>query len=748
MATQTESTTSSDKRLKPHQLSLGLGIGMGAFILLSGVLPQITHWHNENEVHRTVFGNIPGPIQIAFYTLIPVMVVWGAFRFADRMKNWERGAVAKRRTTAKNAKRRAADFRAGVYMRTLLRDSAAGLMHSMIYFGFLVLMGVTTVLEIDHQMPESLKFLHGTTYKAYALVGDLAGTVFTVGVIWAIVRRYIQRPYRIRIKTKAEHGVILGTFLAIGITGFVAEGFRIAVDGMPDYEKFSFIGYPLATVFDGMSASAISTWHQWSWIAHVVSFVVFLAILPVTMLRHVFTSPLNMYLRDKDRPKGAMKPMPNLMETELESFGASVVEDFTWKQLLDTDACNMCGRCTSVCPAHATGKPLDPREIVLKTGEVMAATGSPQVSPPLGVDGEIKIGANSLFERITAEEIWSCTSCKACDEICPVNIEILDKILDMRRYLSLMESNFPAELGNAYRAMENQGNPWGMNQGERGDWANDIAGVEIVDPGSALTTEYLYWVGCAGSFDDKNKKVTQSMAKLLRRAGIDVAILGPSEMCTGDSARRSGNEYLFQMLAMPNIEMLDGMGVKKIITQCPHCFNTLQNEYPQLGGNYEVVHHTQLLEELIADGRLDVSQATLEERITYHDSCYLGRHNDVYMAPRKVVGAIKGIEIVEMPRNGTTGMCCGAGGARMWMEESIGTKVNDERAREALSTGATRIATACPFCYIMLDDGAKAAGADEDQVKVADLAIHLLDAIEAGESKMDNPDSPLSVSFD
>ena len=748
MATQTDSTTSSDKRLKPHQLSLGLGIGMGAFILLSGVLPQITHWHNENEVHRTVFGNIPGPLQIAFYTLIPVMVVWGAFRFADRMKNWERGAVAKRRTTTKNVKRRAADFRAGVYMRTLLRDSAAGLMHSMIYFGFLVLMGVTTVLEIDHQMPESLKFLHGTTYKAYAFVGDFAGTVFTVGVIWAIVRRYIQRPYRIRIKTKTEHAVILGTFLAIGLTGFIAEGFRIALDGMPDYEKFSFVGYPLATLVDGMSASAVSTWHQWSWIAHVVSFVVFLAILPVTMLRHVFTSPLNMYLRDKDRPKGAMKPMPNLMETELESFGASVVEDFTWKQLLDTDACTMCGRCTSVCPAHATGKPLDPREIVLKTGEVMAATGSPQVSPPIGVDGEIKIGANSLFERITAEEIWSCTSCKACDEICPVNIEILDKILDMRRYLSLMESNFPAELGNAYRAMENQGNPWAMNQGERGDWANDIDGVEIVDPGSPLTAEYLYWVGCAGSFDDKNKKVTQSMAKLLRRAGIDVAILGPSEMCTGDSARRSGNEYLFQMLAMPNIEMLDGMGVKKIITQCPHCFNTLQNEYPQLGGNYEVVHHTQLLEELIADGRLDVSQATLEERITYHDSCYLGRHNDVYMAPRKVVGAIKGIEIVEMPRNGTTGMCCGAGGARMWMEESIGTKVNDERAREALSTGATRIATACPFCYIMLDDGAKAAGADEDEVKVADLAIHLLDAIEAGESKMDHPDSPLSVSFD
>ncbi|MGA1062651.1 MAG: respiratory nitrate reductase subunit gamma, partial [Ilumatobacteraceae bacterium] len=344
---ETDTADTGDRRLRPHQLSLILGIGMGVFILVSGVLPQITHWHNDNEVHRTVFGNIPGPLQIAFYTVIPVMVVWGAFQFAARMRNWERGGPAKRRTTPKNVKRRAGDVRAGLYMQTLLRDSAAGLMHSMIYFGFLVLMGVTTVLEIDHQMPESLKFLHGGTYKAYSFVGDLAGTVFTVGVIWAIVRRYIQRPYRIRIKTKPEHAVILGTFLAIGITGFGAEAFRIAVDGTPDYEKWSFIGYPIATWIDGMSASAISTWHQWWWIGHVVSFVVFLAILPITMLRHVFTSPINMYLRDKDRPKGAMKPMPNLMETELESFGASVVEDFTWKQLLDTDACTMCGRCTS-----------------------------------------------------------------------------------------------------------------------------------------------------------------------------------------------------------------------------------------------------------------------------------------------------------------------------------------------------------------------------------------------------------------
>jgi len=754
MATHSDTpeTTSGPRRLKPYQLSIAIGSFMAVFVAASGVLPLITKWESDSPIHREVFGGIPGPLKLAFYTVIPVMVLWGSFRFADRVRNWERGAPDRRRTTAKNAKRRLADFRAGVYMRTLLRDSAAGLMHSMIYFGFLILLGVTTVLEVDHQLPESLKFLHGDVYRGYVFVGDFAGLMFTGGVVWAIVRRYVQRPYRIRIKSKPEHALILGVLLAIGVSGFGAEMFRIAENIASgenvDHEKWSFVGWPLAQTVDHWSVSGLQTWHQGWWIAHVVTFIAFLAILPITMLRHIFTSPLNMYLRDRDRPKGAMKAMPNLTETSLETFGASVVEDFTWKQLLDTDACTMCGRCTSVCPAHATGKQLDPREIVLKTGEVMAATAAHapggRVSPPIGTDAEITIGANSLFERITAEEVWACTSCKACDEICPVNIEILDKILDMRRYLSLMESNFPAELGNAYRAMENQGNPWGMNQAERADWAQDLD-VAVVDPGDSFDHEYLYWVGCAGSFDDKNKKVTQSMAKLLRRAGIDVAVLGPSEMCTGDSARRSGNEYLFQMLAIPNVEMLNGMGVKKIITQCPHCFNTLANEYPQLGGNYEVIHHSQLLEQLIDSGKLDVSSASLEERITYHDSCYLGRHNDVYLAPRKVVASIKGVEVVEMSRNGTKGMCCGAGGARMWMEESIGTKVNDERAREAISTGATRVATACPFCYIMLDDGVKGAGVEEDQVKVGDIAIHLLEAIENGERGLANPVTPLRV---
>jgi Fe-S oxidoreductase len=740
-----EDTGPASRRVRPHHVVLGLGVFAALFTLASGVVPLLTQWHDNSPVVREVFGFIPDPLVVVFYVVTPVLLLYVAYLFSLRVRNWERGAPDRRRTTLGNAPKRLGDYRAGVYMRTLLRDPAAGLMHSLLYFGFLVLLAVTATLEIDHQAPRALKFLHGQTYQAFSFVADGAGLVFLAGVVWALGRRYLQRPYRIRIKTRPEHAVILGVLLLLGLGGYATEMFRIAEEGTPAFEKWSFVGYPLATLVDGVSRQTLDEWHQGLWIAHVITFFAFLLILPITMLRHMFLSPLNMYLRDRARPRGAMKPLPNLAETSLETFGAAVVEDFTWKQLLDTDACTMCGRCTSVCPAHATGKPLDPREIVLKTGEVMAATAAVgPVSPPIGIDHEITISADSLFERVTPEEIWACTSCRACDEVCPVNIEILDKILDMRRYLSLMESNFPSELGTAYRAMENQSNPWGMSQGDRGDWARDLD-VAVVEPGEPLTHEYLYWVGCAGSFDDKNKKVTRAVAKLLQRAGVDVGILGPSEMCTGDPARRSGNEYLFQMLAVPNVEMLNGMGVQKIVTQCPHCFNTLKNEYPQLGGNYEVIHHSQLLDQLIASGRLDVSTATLEERITYHDSCYLGRHNDVYLAPRRVIGSLKGIEVVEMPRNGTRGMCCGAGGARMWMEESIGKKVNDERAQEALSTGATRVATACPFCYIMLDDGVKAAGADEDQVKVGDIAIHLLEAIEAGEQRVIEQQAPLHV---
>jgi Fe-S oxidoreductase len=734
--------------IKANQLWLGVGLAMAIVTVLSGLAAWFFNFHDDSEVQRELFENIPSPLKLAFYTVIPLLLLWASVQLSYRVKNWERGAPDRRTTNRKNLKKRLGDFRAGVYMQTLMREPGAGIMHSLIYFNFLILLAVTTVLEINHQVPESLKFLNGDVYKAYALIADLAGVGFLLGMGIAIVRRYgpkSWRPYRISVKSRPEHAVILGVLTAVGVTGFGAEAYRIALQDLPEFEKWSVVGYPLALLVDG--SGNLSGWHQAWWIAHVLSFCALLAIIPGTMLRHMFTSPLNMYLSDRDRPKGAMKPLPDLDSTELETFGASTIETFTWKQLMDTDACTMCGRCTSVCPANATGKPLDPREIVLKTGEVMSRTGTPAVSPPIGVDPEIEVPSNWVFDRITTEELWSCTSCKACDEICPVNIEILDKILDMRRYLTLMESNFPTELGNAFRAMENSSNPWAMSQTTRTDWAKDL-GIDVIEPdeireqveqGEPFTHEYLYWVGCAGSFDDKNQKVSQAMSKLMRRAGVDFAILGPAELCTGDPARRSGNEYIFQMLAKQNVETLNGIGVTKIVTQCPHCFNTLQNEYPQLGGNYEVVHHSQFLEWLIDQGKLDVSEASLEERIVYHDSCYLGRHNDVYMSPRNVIGSLKGVQIIEAGRNGTQGMCCGAGGARMWMEETIGTKVNDERSQELLETGASRIATACPFCYVMMDDGVKGHGVEEEEVRVADIAMHLLEAIEEGEKAQQLP---------
>jgi Fe-S oxidoreductase len=342
-------------------------------------------------------------------------------------------------------------------------------------------------------------------------------------------------------------------------------------------------------------------------------------------------------------------------------------------------------------------------------------------------------GAGTLFERIGSDEVFACTTCRACDEICPVGIEIVDRILDMRRYLTLMESDFPSELGKAFVAMENQSNPWGMSQQARAAWTEELD-FEIPTLGGdgKTSAEYLWFVGCAGSYDDRNTAVSVALARLLHRAGIDFAILGMREVCTGDPARRSGNELVFQQLALQNIATFEEMGVKKVITQCAHCFNTIANEYPQLGGNYEVVHHSQLLAELLNQGRIDqpIRDDGRPKKIAYHDACYLGRHNDVYLAPRQVVGAT-GADLIEMPRHGTRALCCGAGGARFWMEEKIGKKVNIERAEEALATEADEIAVACPFCFVMLDDGVKELGRDD--VRVRDIAMILADGLPPGE---------------
>ena len=683
-----------------------------------GTLPG----HHVPEIGREVFGNIPGAMQAAFYVGVGAFLSLTLYLFSQRARSWERGSEDSRGGLWRQ---RVKNLLVGLEMRTLMRDRAAGLMHALIYYGFVILFLGTVTLEIDHLLPESLKFLEGNFYKVYSAVLDAAAIALIVGVVWAVVRRYGQAPWRLRSKTKAEDAWILIALGLIGLTGVFTEAARIAVDGRPEFETWSFVGYPLSSLFPEAAATG---WHQFFWVFHVLTFVWFLVILPTTKLRHMLTSPANMFLAPRERPKGAMKELPNLMEaTDIESIGASVVSDLTWKQIFDTDACTVCGRCTSVCPANTTGKPLDPREMVMKVGEVAASTAPSRISTPVSLDAEIVIAADNLFDRVTSEEIWSCTTCRACDEICPVNIEILDKILDMRRYKALMEADFPSELGKAFVALENQGNPWGLSQQNRMDWAKDLEfEVKVLGEDGVDTADYLYWVGCAGSFDDRNVEVTKATARLLHEAGIDFAILGPKESCTGDPARRSGNEYLYQQLALSNIETLNDLGVEKVITQCPHCFNSLANDYPQLGGDYEVVHHSQLLMELVGSGSLDTTAATgVKPEITFHDPCYLGRHNDVYVAPREVVAA-SGASLVEMELNGTNAMCCGAGGARFWMEEQTGKKVNVERAEQAIATGAAEVAVGCPYCYVMIDDGVKELGSE---VRVRDISMILADSV-------------------
>ncbi len=710
-------TTPVWSRIGVANLLLSAGVAASVGTLLAW---WVGTWSEEvePEVGRAVFGNIPGPLVATFYIGVAVFVFVSAYLFAQRARNWVRGLDEDR---TRMWKQRLIELRDGLAMKTLLRDRSAGIMHSAIYFGFVVLFLGTVTLEIDHLLPNNLKFLHGGVYQFYSFVLDTFALVYLGGLGWAVARRYGAPPWRIRSKTRPEDGVVLATLALIGVTGLLVEAARISLIERPSWEGFSYVGYLLSYLVPESSAAG---WHQVFWGAHAALFAAFLVMLPVTKLRHVVTSPANMFLSPRERPKGAMREMPNLMEaTDIESVGASLVAEFTWKQLLDTDACTICGRCTSVCPANTTGKPLDPREIVLKLGEVTAATALEPVPPPVGVDAEITVTSDSVFERITAEELWACTTCRACDEACPVGIEIVDKILDMRRYLSLMEADFPSELGKAYVSLENSSNVYGMNQNTRGDWTDELDfEVKVLgEPG--VGAEYLYWVGCAGSFDDRNRKVTLSTARLLHEAGVDFAILGPRELCTGDPARRTGNEYVFQGLALQNIETLNDLGITKIVTQCPHCFNTLGNEYPQFGGNYEVVHHSELLLQLVSDGRLS-PRADGVRTITFHDPCYLGRHNDVFAAPRDLVG-FAGTS-VEMPRSATSSFCCGAGGGRMWMEEHTGKKVNVERTEEAIATGADVVATGCPFCFVMMDDGVKELGADED-VQVMDLAMLLAD---------------------
>lgn len=470
---------------------------------------------------------------------------------------------------------------------------------------------------------------------------------------------------------------------------------------------------------------------------------------------HRFLAVVNLYARrsaDGDTALGPLQPIRvgdrDLDVAALEDLpddarlGVRAVEDFTWKGLLDFATCTECGRCQEQCPAWATGKPLSPKLLTLALRDHAAAT-APYLRAARSAGDQTSGGGHVDVDLVAsgiidADALWACTTCGACVEQCPVDIEHVDAIVDIRRYQTLMESAFPAELGGTFTRLERRGNPWGMPARQRLDWAKDLPfDVPVIgaDVASATEVDYLFWVGCAGAYEERAKRTTRAVAELLHTAGVSFAVLGDAEGCTGDPARRAGNEVLFQMLAAANVETLATAEARAIVVTCAHCFNTLAREYPQLGGRYDVVHHTELLNRLVADGRLTpVGDVADPRRVTYHDPCYLGRHNQIYSPPRELLAAIPGVESVEMPRNRERSFCCGAGGARMWMEESIGARIGTARAAEAVATGADVVATACPFCTVMLSDGV-AAGGDRTGVgvpEVTDIALLLLDRVRQG----------------
>ncbi len=624
----------------------------------------------------------------------------------------------------------------GFGQKKLLREPLAGWMHFFIFWGFVVLLAA--ILEAFLQgFGENLSFAFlGVLYGPLVFLQDLLALLVTVSVIIALFRRNIAHVKRLRFSKHSQFdaNLILVMILLIMVSMVLQNAFHISVEetssvgsGTLD-ARARFLSSAVAGMLVPLPYHVRFDFFQTFWWTHVLLVLGFLNYLPYSKHLHIGSSLFNVYF-SKLTPKGRLKSL-DLEAENAGKFGAADMEDLTWKQLLDGYTCTECGRCDSVCPANITGKPLSPRKIIT---DIRQRT---MEKAPALLSGQVADGKPLVDGYIAEDELWACTTCRACMEECPVTIEHVDSIVDMRRYLVLNESRFPSELAAAYRNLENNYTVWAFNWRDRAKWAEGYNVPVASDVNDSF--DVLYWVGCAGSFDMRYQKVARAFAGLMSSAGVKFAILGNEEKCTGDPARRSGNEYLAQTLMKENVETLNRHKVKKIVATCPHCYNTLKNEYPEFGGNYEVIHHTEFITQLLRDGKLKLTSEQ-SRRLTYHDSCYIGRYNGIYDAPRNIVGRIEGTELVEMKRSRDKGFCCGAGGARMWMEEKIGKRVNIERVEEALSTKPDVIASACPFCMTMLTDGVKAKEATDVQVKdIAELVLEAMNGTVPAASNLTN----------
>ncbi|WP_084195116.1 heterodisulfide reductase-related iron-sulfur binding cluster [Streptosporangium amethystogenes] len=647
--------------------------------------------------------------------------------------------------------------------RKLLKWTASGVAHFFVMWAFFIL--ATVYLEAYGTLIQGA--VTGTpdfhipligTWPILGFLQDFIAVAALLGLIAFATIRIKNAPKKLGRKSRFSGSHLGGAWLVLFMifnviwTMFLFRGAAANTGNLP-YASGAFASDATAALLRPLGETANGALEHVGLLLHIGVMLVFLVIVVNSKHLHIFTAPMNVAFSRRPDGNGAAQPMRidgKIVDFEDEDLdgdrlGRGKIEDTTWKGFLDFYTCTECGRCQSQCPAWNTDKPLSPKMLILDQRD-HAFKVAPYLMATEEQRADLHEDVLALLEKplvgedgvIHPDVLWSCTNCGACVEQCPVDIEHIDHILDMRRYQVMVESNFPSEAGVMVKNLENKGNPWGMSEMKRADWIEELAGrevdpieVQLIDEKMPEDTEYLFWVGCAGALEDRAKKTTKAVAELLHVAGVKFAVLGPMEACTGDPARRLGMEFLFDMLAKQNIETLNEAGVKKIVATCPHCFNTLANEYPQLGGTYEVVHHTQLLAKLVDEGKL-IPVTPIEEKITYHDPCFLGRHNKVYSQPRDIMAKVPGVQTQEMHRHKDRGFCCGAGGARMWMEERLGKRINTERVDEALTTDPDTISTACPFCLVMLGDSInekKNAGEARETLEVVDVSQLLIKSI-------------------
>jgi Fe-S oxidoreductase len=684
----------------------------------------------QAQATREVFWNIDHK-WVLYALLLPAVIV-AVYGFYRRIRVWRRGLPVERLDHP--VERTKMLLRHALAQGRTVRDNYAGIFHTLIYTGFIVLTIATTVVLIDYDF--GLPLMRGAFYLYFqSFIVDVFGALVLVGVAIAAGRRFIKKPRKLVYTDEAN--LILAAILLMAITGFLIEGWRIAATNDP-WGAWSPFGYLIAQASNSvMSVSAMRTSHAVIWWTHSILVLGFIAWMPYTKMAHVLLSPINIYTASLAPIGATLKPIDF---EKAESLGINSLAAFTWKDLADFDACTECGRCSSVCPANTVGKSLSPRDIILDLQKFMHANPLAAFGiSPANANGKVEGNSNNELKPMpiigsvnstTPESLWACTTCAACVEACPVFIEQMPKIVDMRRYLVMEEADFPDTMQEAVTSIESRGHPFKGTSWGRMDWADGL-GIETV--AEAKDAEVLLWVGCGGALIERNQKVTRATAQLLQQAGVKFAVLGREEKCTGDPARRIGNEFLFEMLAKENSERLNRYGVKKIVTSCPHCFNTFRNEYPQFGGSFEVHHHSEYLEGLVDQGKLKATSKS-EKKVTFHDPCYLGRQNGIYDAPRKLVKISSRNAPTEMQQSREQSFCCGGGGGMSFVEEPPDKRVNQERARQILETDADIVAVGCPFCMTMLEDGVNARKGDRD-VRVMDVAELLWQSVSNQGSK-------------